>query len=516
VDVRRVILALVVATACDNPPVPPRPMGDGGPPMPVDAGPPVFDAGSGQDAGPDAGPPPEDGGPPPDAGSCPPPTGTACAFTSPPQNLTCLSGVRVITHDTDALGRDRYVLGFQQPVDHDDPNSPTFEQTVWLMHNSAQKPNELLVTGYDLYDTLDEISERFDVNVIAVEHRYFGTSFPDGGQYDYTHLDIRQAALDLHAIRVAFAGLYPKPWVSTGASKGGMTMVFYRRFFPCDVVGTIAYVAPHSVSERDTRYNPFLDAVGGTAHASCRAALINLQTQLLQRRALVEATFDPDAGYVLSGGLDTAYENAVIDTYWGFWQYTTADDPNSGCPSIPTGTLSDPDLVSWGQGVFSGSTDDGIWPYVPYYYQAATQLGDADPFESHFSGLLAHPGTATARHYVPASITVPAFDPAPMADIQDWLSTDGQSVVFVYGEFDPWSAAQYDLGQSFDTFKGIAPADNHFSQMFNLGPMDQETAMQKVEAWLGEKRMFLRPPHAPARTNEWVGHRRVPAPLRLR
>jgi hypothetical protein len=52
--------------------------------------------------------------------------------------------------------------------------------------------------------------------------------------------------------------------------------------------------------------------------------------------------------------------------------------------------------------------------------------------------------------------------------------------------------------------------------MFNLTATDQETAMQKVEAWLGEKRMFLRPPHAPARTNDWLGKHRVPAPPRLR
>src|SRR5262249_4352282 len=161
---------------------------------------------------------------------------------------------------------------------------------------------------YELFDTLDEISQRFDVNVIAIEHRFFGDSFPDGGQHDFTHLDIRQMSLDLHRIREAFAGLYPKPWVSTGASKGGMTMVFYRRFFPCDVAGTVAYVAPHSVSDADPRYNTFLDSVGGAAHASCRAALVNLQTQLLQRRAVVEAALDHSGSYTLSGGFDNAYE----------------------------------------------------------------------------------------------------------------------------------------------------------------------------------------------------------------
>ena len=69
-------------------------------------------------------------------------------------------------------------------------------------------------------------------------------------------------AADEHAIVTALKTIYTGPYLSTGASKGGMTAVFYRRFYPDDVVGTVPYVAPLSFAAPDERYAAFLDSVG--------------------------------------------------------------------------------------------------------------------------------------------------------------------------------------------------------------------------------------------------------------
>jgi len=56
------------------------------------------------------------------------------------------------------------------------------------------------------------------------------------------------------AIVADLAQVYPDAArVATGGSKGGMTAVFHRRFFPDDVDGTVPYVAPISFSWRQTR-----------------------------------------------------------------------------------------------------------------------------------------------------------------------------------------------------------------------------------------------------------------------
>lgn len=71
---------------------------------------------------------------------------------------------------------------------------------------------------------------------IAMGHRFF----PDNIPQDWKILTIRQAADDQHAIREALKELYPGKWVSTGASRGGMTSLFYRRFCADDVTATVA------------------------------------------------------------------------------------------------------------------------------------------------------------------------------------------------------------------------------------------------------------------------------------
>lgn len=477
----------------------PRPDSGFNPPRP-DAGTPVRDGGT---PAPDAGQPEPDGGVHllPDGGVCKPPAGTSCQFTNPPQSFSCIPGVRVLEQKTDRQGRRQFVLGFRQPVDHFDPASPTFEQRLSVSHVSANQPTVLLATGYELYDTIDELYDRFIVNEISVEHRFFGTSFPDGGQYDYRHLDIRQASEDLHRIREAFAGLYPKSWVSTGASKGGMTMVYYRRFYPCDVAGTVAYVAPHSDAELDPRYNTFLDAVGGTARADCRDRLGNLERQLLDRRAALLPQFPADAGYGIVGSVEAAYESSVVFFFFTYWQYIDPDDPGFGCAALPTGTLSDAVLAQWARSIVGG-VDDDLLPFAAYYYQAATQLGDAEAYTRPVPGRIQFPAALTTRAYVPRFISIPAFDPAPMRDIQAWLSAEGDGIAFVYGELDPWSATQYELGASHDTKKSIAPGLNHYASLADLQPADEEATMQMIERWFGIKRSHFRslaPPPLPPR-----------------
>ena len=464
-----------------------------------DAGPMVPDASIADAGSPDAGP------------QCVP-TAPACAFPSPPQSFSCIPGLRVLSSGVDGFGNFRYLLAFRQPLDHDNPNGPGFEQRLSLRHVSSASPMVLLATGYELYPTRDELTDLFVANELSVEHRYFGSSAADGGPSDFAHLDIRQASLDLHRIRAAFASLYPKPWVSTGASKGGMTMVYYRRFFPCDVVGTVAYVAPHSGREGDPRYNSFLSQVGGAARLDCRARLENLTRQLLQKRDLLTASFD-DAGYGILGSVDVAFEVSVLDFEFGFWQYVDPDDPNFGCKGLPTGTISDSELRAWALDIH-GNDDESIRPYTAYYYQAATQLGDPASYDPPFAGLIRYPGKDSARAFLDKSIAVPAFDPAPMADIQGWLATEGASLIFVYGELDPWTAGQFDIGQALDTLKAFAPGKNHHADIRDLSLNERMAAIAKLERWLGAKvkpgAMF----RAPGRAMEEPEHRRLPRAAR--
>ena len=65
-----------------------------------------------------------------------------------------------------------------------------------------------------------------------------------------------------------------------------MTAIFYRRFFPFDVDGTVAYVAPLSFGAPDERYPTYLDTIGPSR---CRQAVRDAATEMLaNRRAAME------------------------------------------------------------------------------------------------------------------------------------------------------------------------------------------------------------------------------------
>ena len=162
--------------------------------------------------------------------------------------LRALPGVHDATEmPTQSAGYHYYVLHFEQPVDHADPEGPRFLQEVSLLHHDeVHRPMVVHTSGYwDYYlDHVVELTGLLGANQISIEHRFFGESRPEPA--DWTKLTIEQMAEDQHAIVGALRQLYEGAFLTTGGSKGGMTAIYYRRFFPDDVEGTVPYVAPIS------------------------------------------------------------------------------------------------------------------------------------------------------------------------------------------------------------------------------------------------------------------------------
>ena len=154
-----------------------------------------------------------------------------------------------------------------------------------------------------------------------MEHRFFLPSRPEPA--DWSHLTIQQSAADFHRIVKAFKPIYTGRWVSTGGSKGGETVVFFRRFYPADVDATVAYVAPLARRD-DERFPSFQEAVG--ASAPCRERLKAFQRAILAARRAAGAAghLPPARGLTFEQlGLEKALEHAVIEAYFAFWQYGT-------------------------------------------------------------------------------------------------------------------------------------------------------------------------------------------------
>lgn len=401
--------------------------------------------------------------------------------------LSAIEGMRVSEVPSEVPGERWFVLVLSQPLDHDDPTAGSFEQRLVLAHHDEAAPLELATQGYAY--AVDkpgetELTRAFGANILRVEHRFFNASKPQPGVEPgaWRRLTIRQAADDLHHVVEALKPIYGGPWFSDGASKGGMTAIYHRRFYPDDVAATIAYVAPQSYGPDDPRYPAFLGQVGDPA---CRQKIVDVQRAALSRRLevmpLLEATLaDESFTFSTLGDFERAFEHAVQEFRFAFWQYGTPAD----CDVLPDPTGDPAAIAATLVDVTRGFSDYYLDYYAPYYYQAATQLGQYGPLEGGLEDLITYPGTYHVSFY-PPPVAPKDFDASAMLDIKAWVSTEATRIIFVYGELDPWTAGAYELGPSPDLRRFDVAGGNHGSKLQSLSPEDQSAAMALLGSWLG-------------------------------
>lgn len=382
---------------------------------------------------------------------------------------------------TDLPGYRSFLIDFDQPVDHDDPSGQRFLQRLALLHRDAAAPFVLATTGYYLFgEALTEPAELLDANQLLVEERYFFPSRPY--PTDWSFLDIRQAAADHHAVAEALRTIYGGRWISTGVSKGGMASVYHRRFFPGDVDGTVAYVTPNNEGIDDPRYVDFVASLGT---AACRARLADAQREVLLRREamtrrMVEAAAREGTSYELRGP-DAALEGIAVSLPFSFWQA----EGEAACAGVPGAGASDDELYTFLERVGrpGSSTDQYVLGMEPYRWQALTELGTPGLDESPVADLLTiDPG---ARDGLPTIDADPVFDPEAMRDIAAWVASEGERILFVYGESDPWTAGAFDLGDAAESYALIQPGGNHRSRILGLAPADRRLALDALSAWSG-------------------------------
>ncbi|GLZ37276.1 S28 family serine protease [Actinokineospora sp. NBRC 105648] len=403
------------------------------------------------------------------------------------ERLRAIPGLTVVSESaTPPAGYRFFLLTYKQPVDHRHPRGASFEQRFQLLHKDTARPMVLHTTGYNMSTNAfrSEPTRLVDGNQISVEQRFFTPSRPSPADWD--DLDIWQAATDHHRIVAALKPVYPAKWISTGASKGGMTSVYHRRFYPGDVDGVVAYVAPNDVNNpADRAYDRFFATVG--TDAACRTRLEDVQREALKRRTALVAKYQAAAtaaGWTFDkvlGSIDKAYEMTVLDTEWAFWQYSLQSD----CPTVPAKTATDDELYAFIDTIagFAFYADQGITPYAPYYYQAATQLGWPQPRFEHLRGLLRYPGLYQANSSLPKDLRSP-HDPRAMIDVDKWVRSQGSQFLFVYGSNDPWGAEQF-VPSRRDSHLYVAPGANHGANIAALVPAERDAATATLQRWAG-------------------------------
>lgn len=395
--------------------------------------------------------------------------------------LQALPGVTVREQPTEQTDYHYYVLQFTQLIDHDDPSQGTFQQEVSLLHRS-DLPNVPMVvhtSGYSdtTRDQIVELTQLLDANQVSIEHRYFGDSRPKPP--DWTKLTIAQAAADEHEIITALHSIYAGAFLTTGGSKGGMTAVFHRRFYPTDVDGTVAYVAPISFGAPDSRYALYLEKIGPV---DCRQAVRDVAVELLSRRrpAMFEYAGLQDHTYTRVA-LGPAVEAAIVGLEWTFWQYHGV----ALCPMVPPLTSDDNQLFAFLDRVspVSASDDTKIAFFEAYYYQSYAQLGYPDGGTDYLVPYMHYTEEDYAKE-LPTTVE-PTYDAASMRDIDDFVEHRGDRLLFVYGQWDPWTGGKFAKGNATDSSVLIQPKGGHNARIADLELSDREEAFAKLRNWTG-------------------------------
>lgn len=405
------------------------------------------------------------------------------------ESLRATPGIADVTEVASSVAGTRFFrLHLTQPVDHTNAAAGTFPQLVTLLYRSRSAPVVLATTGYAISTNASqgEPTRILAGNQITMEHRFFNTSTPSPA--DWSKLTIQQAAADEHRVVTTLKPLFSGKWLTTGGSKGGMTALFHRRFYPADVDATLAYVAPINLANGDTRYPPFIEARGTS---TSRLAIEAWQQAIFDKRSEVLGLLQADATARSASfsalGADRTLEFAVLESPFILWQYgnaaLAAQVPGPGATAAQLYAY----LDSVNGGVVDTWSDTTLDYYKAYYQQCANQLGYPANKESHLTGL-SYPGQDVPAIYPPAGASKTYDNAAAMQDIQAWMDTSASKVILVYGENDPWTAGALNVtagALARNVRKYIAPAGNHGSKLSSLGSSDRSEAYTLLAQWMG-------------------------------
>ena len=378
---------------------------------------------------------------------------------------------------------EKFAIKVPQYIDHSDTVKGMFMQLVIIMHRHPDAPTVFTTEGYygnyalrDQYR--NELDDYLGANEVVVEHRYFGTSTPE--PLDWEYLTVENAANDHHRVIEMLKLYFTGKWVSTGISKGGQTAMYHRAYFPDDVDATVGYVCPLNFSIEERRCYEFLDQVGSEV---CRKRIHDFQEMLLCNKEKYFQAFRDEAdrqGLTFTMGDTAGYELTVLEYSFAFWQWG-----NSSCDAIPDEQARPQKAIEHLNRVagLDWMSEEGIARMQPFFYQALTEIGFYGYDHSEFPGCVNALSSQTLNFTCPDGVDC-VYDPLPMEKVDNFVRHHGENMIFIYGEWDPWSAPAVQITRETNNFNVVKPEGNHGTRIRNLPDEQREKVLDALAEWL--------------------------------
>lgn len=407
-------------------------------------------------------------------------------FQSDIQKIQGVVSVEKITPNT--FFDEAYEIMIEQYLDHNNKSAGTFEQRVILSIYNKFSPVVFVTEGYRAdyaakSSYINELSRIVEANQLVLEHRYFGESKPtDNTSWQYLTID--QAVNDLHRVYKMFDKFFVNnnKWIATGISKGGQNTIAYKAYYPSDMDGWIAYVGPVNFSVEDKRMQKHIGKVGSP---TCRQKIEDFQSNVLKNRNEIQVLFDSlitAEGYTFNISSNEVLDYCVLEYSFAFWQW------GHSCSSIPDNDatyrqlfthlvdVSSPDYFAVGE----------IEKIKPFFIQALKDFGYYSYNTRPLKKLLT---IKNAKNYV-STVFVPdapkfKYSKKTSKFIQKAIQSDGENLILIYGEYDPWTAAGIfpKSGSKANAF--IMPQGSHKTRIDSM-PYDLQGEVYKIlETFLG-------------------------------
>jgi len=381
------------------------------------------------------------------------------------------------------LFTEAYEVMIEQPVDHSNPGGEKFQQRFFLSHKDYTSPVMLETEGYSTRGNYAmELTRILGSNQIFVEHRYFGRSVPKS--MDWKYLTVKNAADDMHNIVTALKKLYTGKWVASGTSKGGETTCFFKTFYLNDVDASVPYVAPINTAQEDPRIYVHLNNVGD---AECRKKINDYQIAMLKREdemlPLIKKGAEEKKYTFSRCTLEEAYEMGLMEYEFTFWQNGPAQCSDIPAPDAPKEVMVEHYFKVNGIDFF---TDQSIKGFEPYFYQAYTEIGSYNYDITNMKPYLKYAKNPSLIFMCPIGAKI-EYHPETLQKVYHFLQYEAQNMIFIYGEWDTWSADGIELIGRTNSIKVVGSKAYHGVRIKQLSPEQKTLIYDTLEKWLDIK-----------------------------
>ena len=416
---------------------------------------------------------------------------SSAAASDTAKALEALDGVKSV-EPIDVSGSqqfaEKYIVTFEQPLDHKDPSAGTFPQRVEVGIVPDAKTNVMETDGYLLFDQAiagddaHELCTMLAGNYIHVEHRFFGESRPEGLSNDevegWQYMTSENAAADYHEIYTELSKVLDGPWTATGTSRGGEVCASYAYYYPEDMSLYVPYVAPFSSGREDARYYELVytkigdEKYGAEKAKEYRDLVTAFQVELMKNKdalapalkQLAEQQGSTYREYVTDGLL---FDLAVSELAVQEWQANQEESSNpqadlsfAGMKEIlamPEGTDDEKNAKLQAELTFLyflASPSDWAANSIawPYYVGAAKEYGQYHYDFSYLREACEAAGLGDVLTVKPEDedgflfkmVLTPeqqqafAYDGAFYEGVTKWVDSTDAKVMFIYGDSDPW------------------------------------------------------------------------------